>query len=68
MIVCTDGLANTGLGSLDGIAIALDISCPYELFLCMCVYTFSSEIKVEEAFSGAQQFYKDLGDIALEKG
>ena len=26
------------------------------------------EMKTDEAFSTAQQFYKDLGDIAVEKG
>ena len=26
------------------------------------------EMKTDEAFSSAQQFYKDLGDIAVEKG
>lgn len=25
-------------------------------------------MKTDEAFSSAQQFYKDLGDIAVEKG
>lgn len=28
----------------------------------------SLEMKTDEAFSSAQQFYKDLGDIAVEKG
>lgn len=37
-------------------------SCTIYHLLC------SLEMKTDEAFSSAQQFYKDLGDIAVEKG
>ena len=61
--MCTDGLANKGLGSLDGESM---------LFLAAVIMSFFSclhlETKDDEAFSAAQQFYKDLGDIAVERG
>ena len=34
----------------------------------MCDFFFLLETKDDESFSAAQQFYKDLGDIAVEKG
>ena len=58
--MCTDGLANKGLGSLDG-------KQPF-LQVVGFIGSLLLEMKTDEAFSSAQQFYKDLGDIAVEKG
>jgi hypothetical protein len=37
-------------------------------FNCIYHVLSSLEMKSDEAFRSAQQFYKDLGDIAVEKG
>lgn len=65
--MCTDGLANKGLGSLDGKQ-PLIFSLLHLAVSEMFINSLLLEMKNDEAFSAAQQFYKDLGDIAVEKG
>ena len=41
----------------------------FKLYItALCEINSPSEMKTDETFSTAQQFYKDLGDIAVEKG
>ena len=67
--MCTDGLANKGVGHLDG-----DI---YMLFRCariLCLYCvfvvffLISDLSTGEAYISAQAFYDDLGTLAHQNG
>ena len=60
VIICTDGLANVGIGSLDGIwvFISTDIA---QFYIQLCK-TDETELKM------AKDFYKMLGELALKKG
>lgn len=58
VIICTDGLANKGVGNLEG---------KYTFTLNkLCIITSLSVEKGKEAKS-AQTFYEDVGTVSLEK-
>lgn len=78
MIICTDGLANKGVGTLDGRKYTIAIlpcryTCQYmytvlcrayTAYVCVCSPT---ELATDEEQAEAQTFYEDLGTLALEK-
>ena len=63
VIVCTDGLANKGVGNLDGDICVLD----EQEFSVILVCSFS-DLSTGEAYVNAQTFYNDLGTLAHQNG
>ena len=61
--MCTDGLANKGVGNLDGDICVLD----EQEFSVILVYSFS-DLSTGEAYVNAQTFYNDLGTLAHQNG
>lgn len=66
VIICTDGLANKGVGNLDGNVHIID--------LIFTIYTLLSDdillhvgLTTQDAKDKAQSFYEDMGDIALDQ-
>ena len=60
VIICTDGLANVGIGSLDG-TLSIHI-CTNSTFYMQLHKSDEAELKM------AKDFYKMLGELALKKG
>lgn len=77
VIICTDGLANKGVGHLDGKLAASRLPSLYLLCLLhLCTYCLLADdwlwhtiidLSTDEAQAAAQTFYEDLGALALEK-
>lgn len=62
VVVCTDGLANVGLGSLDG-------EQAIDYLQCVKMWSINlTELKTEEQVKEGQQFYEKLGTEAVDKG
>lgn len=63
VIVCTDGLANKGVGNLDG----RKFICPkpYKISMLMVHFCFVfTDLRTPEAYVDAQAFYNELGTLA----
>ena len=73
--MCTDGLANKGVGNLDGdiymlfrCARILCLYCVVFLLLLLLLLLFFSDLSTGEAYISAQTFYDDLGILAHQNG